>query len=135
VIDVFPLKAVGRKVPTARRNEILSRRVGNSVKVEEKGEEEKVVEFKEVYRGGLGSDGQLTELVDKTFVIQGVEIQEMGKYGEVAIATIELNSKVERRHTFSAVLIKQLKALKEFTDKGKKVKCTLRKVKRYYTLE
>jgi hypothetical protein len=113
----------------------MSRRVGNSVKVEEKEEEKAVVEFKEVYKGSLQSNGQLTELVDKTFVIQGVEIQEMGKYGEVAIATIELNSKVERRHTFSAVLIKQLKAIKEFTDKGKKVKCTLRKVKRYYTLE
>jgi hypothetical protein len=134
-MDVFPLKAVGRKVPTARRSEILSRRVGNSVKVEGKGEEEKVVEFKEVYRGSLMSDGQLTELVDKSFIIKGVEIQEMGKYGEVAIATIELNGKVERRHTFSSVLVKQLKAVKEITDKGKKVKCTLRKVKRYYTLE
>jgi hypothetical protein len=103
--------------------------------VEGKGEEEKVVEFKEVYRGSLQSDGQLTELVDKTFVIQSVEIQEMGKYGEVAIVTIAGNGKVERRHTFSSVLIKQLKAIKEFTDKGKKVKCTLRKVKRYYTLE
>jgi hypothetical protein len=113
----------------------MSRRVGNSVKVEEKGEEKGVVEFREVYRGSLMSDGQLTELVDKTFVIQGVEIQEMGKYGEVAIATIELDGKVERRHTFSSVLVKQLKAVKEITDKGKKVKCTLRKVKRYYTLE
>jgi hypothetical protein len=113
----------------------LSRRVGNSVKVEEKGEEEKVVEFKEVYRGGLGSDGQLTELVDKTFIIKGVEIQEMGKYGEVAVVTIIYDRVEQRRHTFSAVLIKQLKAIKEFTDKGKKVKCTLRKVKRYYTLE
>jgi hypothetical protein len=108
---------------------------GKKVKVEGKGEEEKVVEFREVYRGSLMSDGQLTELVDKSFIIKGVEIQEMGKYGEVAIATIELDGKVERRHTFSGVLVKQLKAVKEITDKGKKVKCTLRKVKRYYTLE
>jgi hypothetical protein len=108
---------------------------GKKVKVEGKGEEEKVVEFKEVYRGSLMSDGQLTELVDKSFIIRSVEVQEMGKYGEVAIATIELGGKVERRHTFSSVLIKQLKAIKEFTDKGKRVKCTLRKVKRYYTLE
>jgi hypothetical protein len=113
----------------------MSRRVGNSVKEEEKVEGKGVVEFKEVYRGSLMSDGQLTELVDKSFIVKSVEIQEMGKYGEVAIATIELNGKVERRHTFSSVLIKQLKAIKEFTDKGKKVKCTLRKVKRYYTLE
>jgi hypothetical protein len=134
-MDMFPLKAIGLKVPIARRNEILSKKIGNSVKVEEKVEEKGVVEFKEVYRGGLGSDGQLTELVDKSFIIKGVEIQEMGKYGEVAIATIELNGKVERRHTFSSVLVKQLKAVKEITDKGKRVKCTLRKVKRYYTLE
>jgi hypothetical protein len=103
--------------------------------VEGKGEEEKPIEFKEVYRGGLGSDGQLTELVDKTFIVKNVEIQEMGKYGEVAIATIMYDRVEQRRHTFSSVLIRQLKALKEYTDKGKKVKCTLRKVKRYYTLE
>jgi hypothetical protein len=108
---------------------------GKKVKVEEKEEEKAVVEFKEVYRGSLQSNGQLTELVDKTFVIQGVEIQEMGKYGEVAVVTIIYDRVEQRRHTFSAVLIKQLKAIKEFTDKGKKVKCTLRKVKRYYTLE
>jgi hypothetical protein len=135
VIDVFPLKAIGRKVPIARRNESMGVNSGKKVKVEEKEEEKAVVEFKEVYRGSLQSDGQLTELVDRTFIIKGVEIQEMGKYGEVAVVTIIYDRVEQRRHTFSAVLIKQLKAIKEFTDKGKKVKCTLRKVKRYYTLE
>ena len=113
---------------------------GKKVKVEGKGEEKReeekaVVDFKEVYKGSLASNGQLTEMVDKTFLITSVEIQEMGRYGEVAVATIELNGVVQRRHTFSSVLVKQLKAIKEIIDEGKKVKATLRKVKRYYTLE
>jgi len=93
-----------------------------------------VIEFGEVYKGSLNSDGRLSELVGETFLIKSVEITEIA-LGEVAIAEIERDGKTERRHTFSSVLIDQLKQVKEFTDKGKKVKATLKKVKRYYTLQ
>jgi len=130
------LIALGLKALKQLGGGSLSKNSGKGLgKVEVKEEEKAVVDFKEVYRGSLQSDGQLTELVDKTFIITGVEIQEMGKYGEVAVVTLSFNGAVQRRHTFSTVLLKQLKAIKEYTDKGKKVKVTLRKVKRYYTLE
>ena len=93
-----------------------------------------IVDFGKIYKGSLNSDGRLSELIGKTFLIKNVEITEIA-LGEVAIATIEVDGKEERRHTFSAVLIDQLKQVKEFTDKGKKVRATLKKVKRYYTLQ
>ncbi len=92
--------------------------------------------FGEIYKGELKSEGQLTELVGTTFVIKAVEIGTLGgKLGEYAIATVNTGKETKRLHTFSSVLIKQLKRVKEYTDKGEEVEATLRKVKNYYTLE
>jgi len=90
-----------------------------------------VKSFSDVYKGGLDSEGYLTDLVDKTMVIEGVEFTELGNYGDVAIVTIRVNSKVEKRHTFSQVLIKQLRAIQNDLP----IKATIRKRKRYYTFE
>jgi hypothetical protein len=92
--------------------------------------------FSEVYKGELKSDGQLTELVGQNFIIKAVEVGELsGKLGEYAIATVQAGDKTMRLHTFSKVLIKQLKAVKPYVDKGEEIEATIRKIKNYYTLE
>ena len=99
---------------------------------------EVIVKFEEIARKGLDTMGQLTEKVNETFYVTGVDIREMGNLGECAIVTIEdEKGNVEKRHTFSKVLVDQLKQIKETIESGEadKVEVTLRKRKRYYTFE
>ncbi len=103
-----------------------------SKKKKENGE---IVEFSEVYKGSLNADGRLTDYVNEIMIITNVEFNEIPNYGEVGIATVKLGKETLRLYTFSQVLIKQLKAIKEFTDKGKKVRVHLVRRKRYYTFE
>jgi len=91
---------------------------------------EKIKSFSEVYKGAsLNSAGQLIELVGKEIILRDVEFSELGSYGEVAVVTVEYDGNVERRHTFSSVLIKQLKAIQSELP----VKTVIKKRKRYYT--
>jgi len=94
-----------------------------------------LLSFSDVYKGSLESDGQLTEYVNQTMIIKDVEFTELGTYGEVAIAIVEVDGETKRLHTFSQVLIKQLKAIKPYLEQGKPIRATLRKRKRYYTFE
>mgnify|MGYP000380216681 CR=1 FL=1 len=100
-----------------------------------KKENEEIVEFSSIYKGSLGSDGRLTDYVNEIMVIEDVEFKEIDNYGEVAIVTVQLGREKLKLHTFSQVLMKQLKAIKEHTDKGKKVRARLTRRKRYYTFE
>ncbi|MEM2498320.1 MAG: hypothetical protein QXR81_08095 [Candidatus Nezhaarchaeales archaeon] len=88
----------------------------------------KVRDFKEVYKGELQSDGRLSALVDKTFVITNIEFIKFEKFGEGAVVTVHPD---KRYHTFSAVLVKQLRSILDKLP----VRATLRKRKRYYVLE
>ena len=97
--------------------------------------EEEIVEFSDVYKGSLGSDGRLTDYVNEIMIIEDVEFTEIQNYGEVAIVTVRIGKGKLRLHTFSQVLMKQLKAIKEITDQGKKVRARLVRRKRYYTFE
>jgi len=99
-----------------------------------KKKDEKVVNFSDVYKGDMDSEGQIAELVNKTFVIRDVSFDEFN-LGRVAIATIEIDGKTEKRHTFSSVLIKQLEEVKKYTDEGIGVRVTLKKRKNYYYFE
>lgn len=99
----------------------------------------KIVEFGEIKKRSLDSVGGLTELRGKTLLITDVEFQEMGSLGEVAVVTVEYTERgkkrIEKRHTFSKVLISQLKAVKEYIEQGMKVQAKLTKRRNYYTFE
>jgi len=100
-----------------------------------KKKKEEVVKFSEVYKGSLNADGRLTDFVNEVMIIEKVEFAEISNYGEVAIATVRIADSTLRLYTFSQVLIKQLKAIKEIVDQGKKVEAHLVRRKRYYTFE
>lgn len=93
--------------------------------------------FEEIYKGELESDGQLTELVNQKFIVEDVEFKNMsGKLGEVALVQVDLGGQKLKLHTFSSVLIKQLRAIKQYINKNNDtVEVTLRKTKNYYTFE
>jgi len=89
-----------------------------------------VIEFKSIYKGReLGRN--IVELLNLSFIITSVSFTE-GNYGKIAVITTDNGSKY---YTSSKVLLKQLEEIKKYTDRGQKVKVTLRKVKRYYTFE
>jgi len=94
-----------------------------------------VVAFSDVYKGSLDSHGRLTDYLNEEMIIKDVEFTELGNYGDVAIATVEVKNVERRLHTFSQVLIKQLKAIEDVLKEGKVVKARLVKRKRYYTFE
>ncbi|RLJ03022.1 MAG: hypothetical protein DRP11_02005 [Candidatus Aenigmatarchaeota archaeon] len=99
-----------------------------------KNEEKGIISFSEFYKGVLGSQGSLSELVNQEFIIREVEFKITEQYGETALVTIEIDGHKAKYHTFSGVLLKQLKEIKKKLDEGYKgVKVTLKKVKRYYT--
>jgi hypothetical protein len=100
---------------------------------EEKPIEKQTVNFNEIYKGGLDSVGGLTELEGKSFVISAVDFQQISSLGDVAIVTVEVGKKTEKRHTFSAVLLKQLQIIADVLKSGRKVKVTLKRIKNYYT--
>jgi len=81
----------------------------------------------------------LRELRGKYVIIHGFETQEHPR-GEIAVITIEHKEnnimKVEKFHTFSKVVIKQLKAYEEYFKQGKKIlaKVGVRKGKSGYYL-
>jgi len=95
----------------------------------------KVVKFSDLKVNTIDSEGQLTDLVDKTFTIVNIEWQTSDLYGDFAIVEGRIGNKKFRRHTFSKVLLKQLKVIGEELAKGNLVEVTLTKRKRYYTFE
>jgi len=101
--------------------------------VQEKPKVNNVVDFADVFKGSFNSIGSLTELVNQTVLIKDVEFRETRK-GYVAIVTVIVNGKEERRHTFSQVIIDQLRALEELFKSGKMIRATVRKRGSYYTL-
>lgn len=103
-----------------------------------------LVQFREIYKGKLNSDGNLSDFKNDTLIIKDVEfgtITVKGKETEYAIATCDYNQNTLRLHTFSKVLIDQLKVIKSEIDKSKSegkpitVKVRVTKVKNYYTFE
>jgi len=94
-----------------------------------------VVAFSDIYKGSLESDGQLADYLNEEMIIKDVEFTELGNYGDVAIVTVEVKNVERRLHTFSKVLIRQLKAIESTLKEGKVVKARLVKRKRYYTFE
>jgi len=96
--------------------------------------EKDVIDFSEFYKGSLGTEGSLSDLVNQEFIIRDVEFRATEKYGEVAIVIVELDGHKAKYHTFSGVLMQQLKEIKKKLDEGYKgVKARIKKVKRYYT--
>jgi len=84
----------------------------------------------------LDSVGKLTDLEDEAIYIISYDVlPPMGSLGEGAIATIEReDGTIEKRHTFSKVLVKQLKAIDK-NLKQKKVLATVTKIKTYYVFK
>ena len=99
--------------------------------------EKKVIEFNEIARRTLDSVGSLSDLVGQTIYITDVEFRELGNLGEVAIVVYHPANSDElvKRHTFSQVLIEQLKSIKDYLDQGYEVKAKIVKRKRYLTFE
>jgi len=76
----------------------------------------------------------LRELKGKHIIVHGFELLEHPR-GELAILTVEFKEnnglRVEKFHTFSKVIVKQLKAYEEYFRQGKKLlaRVTMRKGK------
>jgi len=113
------------------------------VRVEEKADEsEELEELKRQYKDIIEFEPQavqvqtrnLRELKGKYVVIHGFELLEHPR-GELAILTVEFKEnggmKIEKFHTFSKVVVKQLKAYEEYFKQGKKLlaRVTIRKGK------
>jgi hypothetical protein len=75
----------------------------------------------------------LTELLNKVFIIKSIK-QEQRKFSdrEAILSIIELDNG-EQYYSFSSVVAKQLQELKQFTDAGRRVRVKLVKRKRYLT--
>jgi hypothetical protein len=96
---------------------------------------EKTIEFGEIYKGDLDSDGHLSDYVGRNIVIKGVEFGELGTLGDYAILTVQIGNEIKRLHTFSEVIIRQCKKLEPHLKNGISVKAKLIKRKNYITLE
>ena len=97
-----------------------------------------IVEFSDIYRGSLNSDGRIADYLGSEVVIEKVEFTELGNVGQVGIIECffpDYPDKKMRLHTFSQVLLNQLEVIKKYTDQGKKVRVKIVKKKRYYTFE
>jgi len=91
-----------------------------------------VKKFSEIYENILDSEGSLSELINEEFLIHDVEFKK-SKIGEVAIVTVEYDNQIRKLHTFSGVLLDQLREIKKHTDKGFSIQVKLVKRKNYYT--
>jgi len=96
--------------------------------VKEEKKEEKVIDFDLV--DVRGERESIDVLLNKTFVITGFEKRSSNRYGDFYIIRTDDGKEY---YTFSKVLIKQLEALKEYLDKGYKVRVKLAKQRRYLT--
>ena len=95
-------------------------------------EEEDVVDFSEISKSVLGTEDSLAALEGETFIIRNVEWRQT-RLGEAALIEVEHKGTIKKYHTFSRVLIDQLKEIEEYLNQGKKVRVTLERRKRYYT--
>jgi len=116
---------------------LLSRRLNRRKKEEEEMKER--IRFSDIQKSTLNSEGQLTDLVDQTIIIKGVEFQYFkGFEQDVAIVIYSLEgneNETHRRHTFSKPMIDQLKTIEPYLKEGKEVIATITKVKRYYVFQ
>jgi len=96
---------------------------------------ERIIDIKDILKGSLGTEGSLSELINVPFYIKNVEFSETQNYGEVAVVEVEIDGEVKKYHTFSQVLIKQLRQLQKYLDGNTKILATIRRRKRYYTLD
>jgi Ni,Fe-hydrogenase maturation factor len=109
-----------------RRKQELREEIKEEKKEERK--EDKVIDFDLVdIRGERES---IDVLLNKTFVIVGFEKRTSSRYGDFYIIRTDDGKEY---YTFSKVLMKQLDALKEYFDKGYKVRVKLVKQRRYLT--
>ena len=83
----------------------------------------------------IDSIGNLTGLANKDIEIISFEmLPAMGTLGEGALVTLKSDGKIGKYHTFSLVLIKQLKTIAPIL-KNKKVLARVSKRKNYYVFE
>jgi len=98
-------------------------------------EKVEVLDFSELdIRVGLDSAGRLLDLLNKCveFDMTTLEIQQFGER-EVAVISVSYDNRSEKRHTFSEVIIKQLKAIKELYS-NMRITAKIIKVRNYYQL-
>jgi len=101
----------------------------------EKIENVEVIDFSELgIKTGLDSVGRLVDLLNKCVEIDmsTLEIQTI-RDREVAVVLVRYDDREERRHTFSSVIVKQLKAAKELYS-NMKITARVVKVRNYYQL-
>ncbi len=91
--------------------------------------EKEIPRFSDIYISEWKTKGNIGDLRGKEVVIKKVEFVQ-GALGEVALLDVETEDGNFRVHTFSKVIIKQLKSI---TDKLP-IRATIKKVKSYYTL-
>lgn len=94
-----------------------------------------IIEFGEIHKGDIDSDGHLGDMVGKIMHIKAVEFGKLETLGDYAVVTAQVGNEIKRLHTFSAILIKQLKKIEPYVAQGKIVKAKLIKRKNYYTFE
>ena len=94
---------------------------------------ENVVDFDTVYMAYRPRTENLSVLEGTTFIIKAVEFEESSR-GEVAVVTVETTDGEKKYHTFSKVIIRQLKAIMPVLEKGYKVRATVVRTKRYLML-
>ena len=92
-----------------------------------------VVDFDTVYMAYRPRTENLSVLEGTTFIIKAVEFEESSR-GEVAVVTVETTDGEKKYHTFSKVIIRQLKAIMPVLEKGYKVRATVVRTKRYLML-
>lgn len=88
--------------------------------------------FQSVFGAGIKVT-RLDEFINKNVVIVEFEVEE-GREFSVAHILIETENGLVEARTASKVVIKQLKSIENLLAEGKKVRASVKKVKRYLTL-
>jgi hypothetical protein len=114
-----PIRVSQRYVPTSQQQQTVDY---------QEPKQETVVDFS----GGREITKNISELVNQVFVIANVEFQEITYRGQNTVISIITLSDGSKYHSFSAILIEQLKQIKQICDSGKMVRVKLIKTKRYY---
>lgn len=88
--------------------------------------------FSSVFGAGIRVT-RLDEFINKNIVITEFEIED-GKDFSIAHILIETENGLVEARTASKVVIKQLRSIEKLLSEGKKVRASVKKIKRYLTL-
>jgi len=97
--------------------------------------ESKIVEFGELKSKGFGTECNISDLKGKTLLIHDVQFVKVNSRNgevEIPIFDVECENKRFKAHSWSSVIAKQAKTIKEAIDQGKVVKAKIIKMKNYY---